>query len=59
MWILYAVGSSFFAGITAVLAKCEIKKTDSDVATMIRTVITGKANQIKKTDRRELRFVFW
>lgn len=44
MWILYAVGSSFFAGITAVLAKCGIKKTDSDVATMIRTVITGKAN---------------
>ena len=57
MWILYAVGSSFFAGITAVLAKCGIKKTDSDVATMIRTVITGKANQIKKTDRRELRFI--
>ncbi|MGI6064279.1 EamA family transporter [Blautia sp.] len=39
MWILYAVGSSFFAGITAVLAKCGIKKTDSDVATMIRTVV--------------------
>ena len=57
MWILYAVGSSFFAGITAVLAKCGIKKTDSDVATMVRTVITGKANQIKKTDRRELRFI--
>ena len=26
MWMLYAVGSSFFAGITAVLAKCGIKK---------------------------------
>lgn len=26
MWILYVVGSSFFAGITAVLAKCGIKK---------------------------------
>lgn len=39
MWILYAVGSSFFAGITAVLAKCGIKKTDSDVATMVRTVV--------------------
>lgn len=33
MWILYAAGSSFFAGITAILAKCGIKKTDSDVAT--------------------------
>lgn len=39
MWILYAAGSSFFAGITAILAKCGIKKTDSDVATAIRTVI--------------------
>lgn len=39
MWILYAIGSSFFAGITAILAKCGIKKTDSDVATAIRTII--------------------
>ena len=39
MWILYAVGSSFFAGITAILAKCGIRKTDSDVATAIRTVV--------------------
>lgn len=39
MWILFAVGSSFFAGITAILAKCGIRKTDSDVATAIRTVV--------------------
>ena len=39
MWIFYAIGSSFFAGITAFLAKCGIKKTDSDVATAIRTVV--------------------
>ena len=39
MWILYAVGSSFFAGITSILAKCGIRKTDSNVATAIRTVI--------------------
>lgn len=39
MWMLYAIGSSFFAGITAVLAKCGIRKTDSDVATAIRTVV--------------------
>lgn len=37
MWMLYAVGSSFFAGITSILAKCGIKKTDSNVATAIRT----------------------
>lgn len=39
MWIFFAIGSSFFAGITAILAKCGIQKTDSDVATAIRTVI--------------------
>lgn len=39
MWIVYAVGSAFFAGITAILAKCGIKKTDYDVATAIRTVV--------------------
>ena len=39
MWILYATGSAFFAGITSVLAKCGISKTDSDVATAIRTIV--------------------
>ncbi|MCI1959134.1 MAG: EamA family transporter [Clostridia bacterium] len=39
MWIAYAFGSAFFAGITSILAKCGIKKTDSNVATAIRTVI--------------------
>ena len=39
MWILYAFGSAFFAGITAVLAKCGIQKTDSTVVTAVRTII--------------------
>ena len=39
MWILYAVGSAFFSGITAILAKCGIRKTDSTVATAVRTVV--------------------
>ena len=39
MWIVYAAGASFFAGITSILAKCGIKKTDSNVATAIRTVV--------------------
>lgn len=39
MWVIYAIGSAFFAGITAILAKCGIKKTDSDVATAIRTIV--------------------
>lgn len=39
MWITAAVLSAFFAGITAVLAKCGIRKTDSDIATAIRTIV--------------------
>ena len=39
MWMLYAIGSAFFAGITAILAKCGIRETDSDVATAIRTIV--------------------
>lgn len=39
MWMIYAIGSAFFAGITAILAKCGIRKTDSDVATAIRTIV--------------------
>lgn len=68
MWILYAAGSSFFAGITAILAKCGIKKTDSDVATAIRTVvvllfswlmvlITGTWPQITNISGRTLLFL--
>lgn len=39
MWIALAFGSAFFAGITSVLAKCGIRKTNSTVATAIRTVV--------------------
>ena len=39
MWVIFAFGSAFFAGVTSVLAKCGIKKTDSDVATAVRTII--------------------
>lgn len=39
MWIVYACASAFFAGITSILAKCGIKKTDSTVATAVRTII--------------------
>lgn len=68
MWMLYAVGSSFFAGITAILAKCGIKKTDSNVATAIRTVvvllfswlmvlITGTGREIRQIDGRTFLFL--
>ena len=39
MWILFAFGSALFAGLTAVLAKCGIRKTDSTVATALRTIV--------------------
>lgn len=39
MWVLMAIGSAVFAGLTAILAKCGIRKTDSDVATGIRTAV--------------------
>lgn len=66
--MIYAVGSSFFAGITAILAKCGIRKTDSNVATAIRTVIvllfswlmvliTGTGGQIRQMDGRTFLFL--
>lgn len=39
MWVLAAVCSAFFAGITAVLSKIGIKNTSSNVATAIRTCV--------------------
>lgn len=68
MWILFAFGSAFFAGLTAVLAKCGIKKTDSTVATAIRTIvvlffsfimvfIVGSQKEIANIDSRTLLFL--
>ena len=39
MWVLFALGSALFAVLTSVLAKCGIRKTDSDAATAIRTIV--------------------
>ena len=39
MWILLAFGSAFFAGLTAILAKCGMRGIDSNVATALRTVV--------------------
>ncbi len=39
MWLLFAFGSAFFAGLTAVLAKIGIQDTDSHLATAIRTFV--------------------
>lgn len=63
MWIAFAFGSAFFAGVTAILAKCGIQKTDSTVATAVRTIVVlifswlmvfvaGSAKQIAFIDAR-------
>ncbi len=39
MWLLFAVGSSFFAGITAILVKIGVQDTDSHLLTALRTVV--------------------
>lgn len=39
MWIVFAFDSAIFAGLTAILAKCGIMKTDSTVATALRTIV--------------------
>ena len=36
MWMAFAVGSAFFAGVTAVLAKLGIRDVDANLATALR-----------------------
>lgn len=68
MWLLMAVLSAVFAGLTSILAKCGIRKTDSDVATALRTVvvlifswvmvwIVGSFDTIHQIDGRSLTFL--
>ena len=39
IWLGAAILSAVFAGLTSILAKCGIKKTDSDLATALRTIV--------------------
>lgn len=39
IWLVAAIFSAVFAGLTSILAKCGIKKTDSNLATALRTVV--------------------
>lgn len=39
MWIVFALGSALFAGITSILAKMGIRSTDSNLATALRTAV--------------------
>lgn len=68
MWLVYAAGSAFFAGVTSILAKCGIRKTDSNLATAVRTIvvlvfawgmvfITGSQGQVTQISGRSLLFL--
>ena len=68
MWLLMAVLSAFFAGLTSILAKSGIRKTDSDLATGLRTIvvlifswimvfIVGSAGEIGQISARSLVFL--
>lgn len=68
MWLTAAVFSAVFAALTAILAKCGIRKTDSDVATAIRTAvvlvfswimvfISGSASSISQISAKSLIFL--
>lgn len=68
MWMVYAAGSAFFAGVTSILAKCGIRKTDATVATAIRTIVVlafawlmvfmvGSQTQISTLDVKTLLFL--
>lgn len=68
LWLIMAVLSAFFAGLTSILAKCGIRKTDSDIATALRTVVVlifswimvfvvGSAGTITEIDTRSLVFL--
>ena len=39
IWLMAVILSAVFAGLTSILAKCGIKKTDSDLATALRTIV--------------------
>lgn len=68
MWIIFAFGSALFAGITSILAKCGIRRTDSTTATAVRTIfvlifawimvfVTGSQSQIGSIDASTLLFL--
>lgn len=67
-WLIAAILSAVFAGMTSILAKCGIKKTDSDLATALRTTVVlafawimvfvvGSQSTITKIDGKSLIFL--
>ena len=67
-WLVGAIFSAVFAGVTSILAKCGIRKTDSDLATALRTIVVlafswimvlvvGSFDTITKIDGKSLLFL--
>ena len=67
-WLLYAVGSAFFASLTAILGKIGISGVESNLGTAIRTCVvlvmawgmvfvTGKQREVRKIGRKEMGFI--
>ena len=68
MWLVAAVLSAVFAGLTSILVKCGIRNTDSDIATALRTIVVlafawlmvfvvGSAGTISQISSRSLLFL--
>ena len=68
LWVLFAFGSAFFAGVTAILAKIGMEHVNSTLATALRTIVvlvmawvvvfvTGKQDTVKNIPKRERGFL--
>lgn len=68
MWVVFAILSAVFAGVTAILGKCGVKHADSDAATAIRTsvvlvlawlvaCVTGEIAGIKEISAKSFAFL--
>jgi transporter family protein len=52
-WLAFALGSAFFAGLTAILAKLGVQGLNSNLATLIRTVVILAMTALIVSARRE------
>lgn len=68
MWLLYAVGSAFFASLTAILGKIGISGVESNLGTAIRTCVvlimawgmvfvTGKQKEVTRIGKKEMALI--
>lgn len=58
MWLVFALRSAIFAGVTSILAKCGIQRTGSAVTAAIRTVVVPALSFPKRDPRFGNDFIF-